>query len=44
MTVEDDVWAVSEAWDAALIRNDVPLVATFMTDDWVDVGPTGARA
>jgi uncharacterized protein (TIGR02246 family) len=42
MTVEDDVRAVSAAWDQALIRNDAALVATFMTDDWVYVGPTGA--
>jgi ketosteroid isomerase-like protein len=42
MTVEDDVRAVSVARDAALIRNDAPLVASFMTDDWVYVGPTGA--
>jgi ketosteroid isomerase-like protein len=42
MTVEGDVRAVSAAWDAALIRNDAPLVASFMTDDWVYVGPIGA--
>jgi uncharacterized protein (TIGR02246 family) len=42
MTVENDVRAVSAAWDQALVRNDAPLVATFMTDDWVYVGPTGA--
>jgi ketosteroid isomerase-like protein len=35
---------VSAAWDAALIRNDAPLVAGFMTDDWVYVGPTGPTA
>ena len=44
MTVEDDVRAVSAALDAALIRNDAPLVASFMTDDWVYVGPTGATS
>jgi ketosteroid isomerase-like protein len=42
MTVEDDVRAVSAAWDAALIRNDASLVAGFMTDDWIYVGPGGA--
>ena len=42
MTDEDDVRAVSAALDAALIRNDAPLVASFMTADWVYVGPTGA--
>jgi uncharacterized protein (TIGR02246 family) len=42
MTVEDDVRAVSAAWAAALVRNDAALVAGFMTDDWVYVGPTGS--
>lgn len=42
MTVEDDVRAVSAARDAALIGNDASLIASFMTDDWVYVGPTGA--
>jgi ketosteroid isomerase-like protein len=42
MTVEDDIRAVSAARDAALIRNDAPLIASYMTDDWVYVGPTGA--
>ena len=42
MTVEDDVRAVSAAMDAALIGNDAGLIAGFMTDDWVYIGPTGA--
>jgi ketosteroid isomerase-like protein len=42
MTVEDDVRAVSAAMDEALITNDADLVASFMTDDWVYIGPTGA--
>jgi ketosteroid isomerase-like protein len=41
MTVEDDIRATSAAFDAALIRNDAALVAGFMIDDWVYVGPTG---
>lgn len=41
MTVEDEVRAVSAAWDEVLIGNDAPLVASFMTDDWVYVGPDG---
>ena len=42
MTIEDEVRAVSAAWDAALISNDASLVSSFMTDDWVYVGPEGA--
>jgi uncharacterized protein (TIGR02246 family) len=42
MTLEDEVRAVSAAWDEALIGNDATRVASFMTDDWVYVGPNGA--
>ena len=41
MSVEDEVRAVSAAWDAALLSNDASLVSSFMTDDWVYVGPEG---
>ncbi|GAB3662177.1 nuclear transport factor 2 family protein [Glycomyces tarimensis] len=41
MTVESEVRAISAAWDTALIANDVHLLAGFMTDDWVLVGPEG---
>ncbi|GAA1554355.1 nuclear transport factor 2 family protein [Kribbella lupini] len=42
MTVEDEVRAVSAAFDAALVGNDAEAVGRFMTDDWVYVGPFGA--
>jgi uncharacterized protein (TIGR02246 family) len=38
------VRTVSAAWDEALVRNDAALVATFMTNDWVYVGPGGPTA
>jgi ketosteroid isomerase-like protein len=41
MTVQDGVRALSAAWDAALVRNGAPLVAGFMSEDWVYVGPAG---
>ena len=41
MTIEAEVRAVSAAWDEALTGNDASRIATFMTDDWVYVGPTG---
>lgn len=41
MTAVDEVRAVSAAWDQALTNNDATLVASFMTDDWVYVGPNG---
>lgn len=40
-TVEDEVRAVSTAWDEALASNDAALVASFMSDDWVYVGSGG---
>ena len=42
MRVEDDILAVSAAWDDALVANDAAAVASFMADDWVYVGPNGA--
>ena len=42
MNVEDDVLAVSAAWEDALVSNDAPVIAGFVSDDWVYVGPTGA--
>lgn len=41
MTAATEVLAVSTAWDAALVRNDAELIATYMADDWVYVGPAG---
>ena len=42
MTVEDEILAVSAAWDDALVANDDAAVARFMADEWVYVGPNGA--
>lgn len=41
MTIEDEVCAVSAAFDAALISNNASEVASFMDDDWVYVNPEG---
>ncbi|WP_433381353.1 nuclear transport factor 2 family protein [Actinoplanes sp. CA-142083] len=41
MDSEDEVRALSAAWDQALVANDPERVAAFMTDDWVYVGPDG---
>jgi ketosteroid isomerase-like protein len=42
MTVEDEVRTFSAERDAALIGNDAQLIASYMTDDWVYLGPGGA--
>lgn len=41
MTIEEEVRAFAAVRDAALISNDAPLIASYMTDDWVYVGPDG---
>jgi uncharacterized protein (TIGR02246 family) len=41
MGSEDDVRALSTQWDEALLANDPERMASFMTDDWVYVGPDG---
>jgi uncharacterized protein (TIGR02246 family) len=44
MGSEDEVRALSAAWDRALVANDPKRVASFMIDDWVYVGPDGVTA
>jgi ketosteroid isomerase-like protein len=44
MTTDDEVRAVSAAWDEALIANDADAVAGFMTGDWMYVGPDGVTS
>ena len=41
MSTEDELLAVSAAWDVALVDNDASTVASFMADDWVFVSPSG---
>jgi ketosteroid isomerase-like protein len=42
MNIDAEVLAVSAAWDAALIANDPAAFASFVSDECVYVGPTGA--
>lgn len=41
MTVEREVLACSAVRDEALVGNDAELIASYMTGDWVYVGPDG---
>jgi ketosteroid isomerase-like protein len=41
MTDEDEVRAVAAAFDEALVGNEADAVGSFLTDDWVYVGPDG---
>ncbi len=40
-TIEDEIRATANAWNRALIANDAEAIASFMTGDWVFVGPNG---
>jgi ketosteroid isomerase-like protein len=44
MTPQDAVRAVSAAWDEALLGTTASVIAAFMTDEWVYVGPTGVTS
>lgn len=44
MSIEREILAASAAWDAALVANEPEMVASFMADDWVYVGPSGPIA
>ena len=41
MPTENEILAVSAAWDAALIANHAGAVASFMADEWVFVSLSG---
>jgi Domain of unknown function (DUF4440) len=40
--VHQEVSDSSAAWDAALVANDATAFSSFVADDWVYVGPSGA--
>ena len=42
MSIETEILALSEAWDAALLENDPDAFGRFVTDDWVYVDGAGA--
>jgi ketosteroid isomerase-like protein len=44
VSIASEVQAVAAAFDEALVGNDASLIADFMTDDWVYVGPEGPVA
>jgi ketosteroid isomerase-like protein len=41
VTNDNDVLAIAAAWDVALLANDATAFASFVTDDWVYVAPSG---
>jgi ketosteroid isomerase-like protein len=41
LSLEAELLATSDAWDATLVTNDAPAIAAFMADEWVFVDPNG---
>jgi ketosteroid isomerase-like protein len=44
MSPEDEVRAVSAAWDEALVANDADAIARFMAEDWTFVSADGVTS
>lgn len=40
--VEEELVAVAEAWDRAMVTNDPDAIGAYMADDWTIVGPDGS--
>ncbi len=38
----NELLAVAEAWDRAMVTNDPEAIGRYMADDWVIVGPDGS--
>ena len=41
-TVEEELIALSNEWDLAMVRNDADAIGRYMADDWTIVGPEGS--
>ncbi|MGN6436636.1 MAG: nuclear transport factor 2 family protein [Agriterribacter sp.] len=41
MTATEELLLVEQAWDAAMMNNDVEEIGRFMSDDWVIIGTEG---
>lgn len=42
MSDEDDVVRVIEAWDRAMVTNDVEAIGSYMADEWTIIGADGS--
>jgi ketosteroid isomerase-like protein len=40
-SIEDELIALTHAWDQAIVENDAKAIALFMADDWFIVGADG---
>jgi ketosteroid isomerase-like protein len=41
-TTEEELIALSNEWDLAMVRNDADAIGRYMADDWTIVGPDGS--
>ncbi len=41
MDAGTELLRVSEDWDQAMVANDAKLIGSFMSDDWIIIGPDG---
>lgn len=41
---EEELIALSNDWDLAMVRNDADAIGRYMADDWTIVGPDGSMS
>ena len=41
---EEELIALSNEWDLAMVRNDADAIGRYMADDWMIVGPDGSMS
>jgi ketosteroid isomerase-like protein len=41
---EEELMALSNDWDRAMVRNDADAIGRYMADDWTIVGPNGSMS
>jgi hypothetical protein len=39
--VEEELIAVAQEWDRAMVENDPEAIGRYMADDWTIIGPDG---
>lgn len=42
--MEEELIALANAWDRAMVQNDTDAIGRYMADDWTIVGPDGSMS
>ncbi len=42
--MEEELIALANAWDRAMVQNDADAIGRYMADDWTIVGPDGSTS